>query len=157
MQMIEMSSLEFATFQKQSIRNVTMQRIEDFAEDLSVAQAHAEKVFNDHLPSGLKTPEHYFYQIKNDKLEACGYLWFGQKIQDGQKKLFIYDILVEEEYRGKGYGKWMLNWLEKEAQKLKLQEISLHVLAYNQVARELYESMGFEMTNIYMSKKIKLD
>lgn len=157
MQMIEMSPLEFSVFQNRSIHHVTIQRIEDFAEDLSVAQAHAEKIFNDHLPNGLNTPGHYFYQIKNEKLEACGYLWFGQKTQGSQKKLFIYDIFVEESSRGSGYGKWMLHWLEKEAQKLMLQEISLHVLAYNHVARELYESMGFEMTNIYMSKKIKLD
>ena len=155
MQMIEMNQDDFAVFKTRSIHNVAVQRMEDFGEHLEAATTQARKIFNEHLPDGLKTTDHFFYQIKNSQLEALGYLWYGSRTQDGQKKMFIYDIFVEENLRGKGYGKQMLQWLEKETEKLKFQEISLRVLAYNHRARELYESMGFEMTNIYMSKKIK--
>ena len=154
MQMIEMNQDDFSVFKARSIRNLATQRSEDFGENQDTALGEAQKIFDQHLPTGLQTANHYFYHIKNDQLQTCGYLWFGERDQDGKRKIFIYDILVEENFRGNGFGKWMLQWLEQETLKLNLQEISLHVLAYNHVARGLYESMGFEMTNIYMSKKI---
>ncbi len=154
MQMSAMDPNDFAVFKERSIANLTIQFAEDFVENLECSVLRAQQKFNAHLPLGLQTPGHYFYLLKNDQLVSNGYLWFGEREEHLRKKIFIYDILVEENFRGKGLGKWMLNWLEIETKKKDLQEITLHVLGYNHVARELYESMGFEATNIYMSKKV---
>lgn len=152
--MIKMDTSEFAIFKGRSIAVLAIQFAEDYVENLDSSMQRAEEKFSTYLPLGLQTPGHYFYLLKNEQSVSNGYLWFGEQEEHLRKKIFIFDILVEEKFRGKGLGKWMLNWLEIETKKKDLHEISLHVLGYNQIARELYESMGFEATNIYMSKKV---
>lgn len=154
MHMMAMNQDEFTAFRNRSINNFSEQLIEDLHCTPEVAYVKAEQKLNSYLSDGLETAGHYFYHIKDNQGEAHGYLWFGEREENNYKKIFIYDIFVEEVDRGQGYGKSMLIWLENETKKLDLLEISLHVLGYNHIARELYESMGFEITNIYMAKKL---
>ena len=44
--------------------------------------------------------------------------------------------------------------LEKEALGLGVSGLSLHVFGYNLAARALYQKLGFEITNINMSKAL---
>ncbi|MBL7542660.1 MAG: hypothetical protein JNL11_02540 [Bdellovibrionaceae bacterium] len=41
---------------------------------------------------------------------------------------FTLDILIEESYRGRGYSKFMMTWLENKSNEMGLTEIGLHVL-----------------------------
>jgi ribosomal protein S18 acetylase RimI-like enzyme len=68
--------------------------------------------------------------------------------------LFIYDIVIEEHLRGKGYGRAALLLLEDVARALGKRRISLHVFAHNDRARRLYEELGYRPTNIVMAKEL---
>jgi GNAT superfamily N-acetyltransferase len=69
---------------------------------------------------------------------ACG---FGV-IENGFVGLF--DIIVKEDCRGKGYGKTIMSALLNEAKRLGAQKAYLQVLIGNSVAENLYESLGFK-------------
>lgn len=66
----------------------------------------------------------------------------------------IYDLFVEEKYRGKGIGtkliKKFILWLK--ANKIKL--IELDVSPKNKTAIKLYERLGFKESSIQLRKKI---
>lgn len=114
----------------------------------------AQKEIHQILLNGLQTPNHFFKKLENSNSNIVGYLWFAVRTQINKKRIFIYDIQIFPEYRNQGYGRFLLDWLSQETKNLGYQEIGLHVLAENKIARLLYEKSGFEMTNIYYSKKV---
>ena len=152
--MVAMSTAEFLQFSLRSKAEFAKQHQEDTGDSLPASLEKADAEFDKHLPQGQGTAGHYFYHLKNEAGLGCGYLWYGLSQSASTQKIFIFDILIELPFRGKGFSKFMLQWLETETKALGLNEISLHVLGYNNVARNLYDSMGFEVTNVYMSKKI---
>jgi RimJ/RimL family protein N-acetyltransferase len=61
---------------------------------------------------------------------------------------------VAEKFRGKGYGKKARLLIEEKARELGLESLGLHVFAENKVARNLYESVGYEVSSLNMTKKL---
>ena len=154
MQMIKMDQIEFQKFYDRSLIEHAKQHSEDTGDLIDDSLIKAKLVIDNHFPDGLFSKDQHLYHLKNESQAAVGYLWFGIRHQHNKKKVFIYDILVEESFRGLGYSKIMLNWLESETKRRLIDEISLHVLGYNHTAKALYDSFGFEVTNLYMSKKV---
>jgi GNAT superfamily N-acetyltransferase len=68
--------------------------------------------------------------------------------------LIVYDIDVDEPHRGRGYGKAAMGFTEDEARRRGLTRIALHVGARNDVARNLYRSLGFDEHDVSMSKPV---
>jgi RimJ/RimL family protein N-acetyltransferase len=105
------------------------------------------------LPDGLATKNHYFFSIEDGQRSAkVGIIWFA--VDDERSQAFVYDFLIYEEYRRRGYGTQTLSALEAEVKELNVDKIALHVFAHNHVARALYEKTSFEITGIYMMKKL---
>ena len=152
MQMKKMNQQEFEIFQQSTMREYATMYAKEHDVPIEKAFETAKVDVTNYLPEGLNTKDHYFFDLKLDQ-QSCGYLWFGVREQSGKKKIFIFDILVHESARGKGSAKFMLAWLESEAKLMGLNEIYLHVFGQNKVARGLYESTGFQVTNLYMAKK----
>ncbi len=75
--------------------------------------------------------------IKEEPI-ACG---FGV-IEDGY--IGIYDIVVKPEFRGRGYGRAIMQGLLKEALKKNIDQAYLQVVVGNTVAEKLYDSLGFK-------------
>lgn len=117
------------------------------------AQKKTDEDFNRLLPLGLKTPEHYIYAINNKK-EWIGILWFGIKGPADNRKAYIYDIVIEDAFKGKGFGKQAMTLLEDKVRELGFKHIGLHVFGHNKVAHNLYVKLGYEATNIVMEKKL---
>jgi len=61
---------------------------------------------------------------------------------------------VEEMFRGRGYGRSIMLLLEEKAREMGLKSLGLHVFGSNQVARRLYEAVGYEVTNVNMKKTL---
>ncbi|MFN1835091.1 GNAT family N-acetyltransferase [Balneola sp. MJW-20] len=60
------------------------------------------------------------------------------------KTLYVHDLAVHEEYRSRGIGQQMLDFIEDQARKLGCKAITLEVLE-NNPARKLYERNGFKI------------
>ena len=73
---------------------------------------------------------------------------FGLKNIDYQLKTSkFWCYLGEENWRGKGVGRWMVLNAIQECIKLKLKTLYLDVLKENNIAISLYESVGFKIDN----------
>lgn len=118
---------------------------------LEEAQKKSDDDFARYLPEGLSSPDHYIFSIVAEGV-LMGTLWFGVRGSKDNRKAYIYDIVLKETARGKGYGKKAMLLLEDEVKKLGLRHIGLHVFGHNKVARGLYENLGYEITNLNMEK-----
>lgn len=114
----------------------------------------ASAEFDALLPQGTETPKQHLFSILNDEAEKVGIIWLAEIQSGAQRFAFIYDIRIYEQYRRKGYGTQAMLAVEREAKALGLDRISLHVFGHNKAAQELYEKLGYEITNINMSKGI---
>lgn len=118
---------------------------------LAEAQKKADEDFLKLLPTGLKSQDQYIFAITADG-KWVGTLWMGIRGAHDNRKAFIYDIVLDEDTRGKGYGKKAMLLLEDEVKKHGLRHIGLHVFGHNKIARSLYETLGYEITNLNMEK-----
>ncbi len=91
------------------------------------------------LPQGRATPGHRFCNLP----DGAGYLWCGQ----AHGALFLFDIQVKEDERGKGRGRTAMHWLEDEARRLGETRILLSMFSHNQGAIRLYERLGYKVTD----------
>lgn len=81
--------------------------------------------------------QYYFIKIKD---KVIGY--FAYKLKDTE--LFISKIYLISEYRRKGIGRTILNYLQELAQKKKLKALTLTVYYENKIAINAYLKNGFE-------------
>jgi ribosomal protein S18 acetylase RimI-like enzyme len=89
-----------------------------------------------------------------DGEQAVGLIWMRVNLDRPIPSGFIFDLRIDEKFRGKGYGKQAMLLIEEKARELGLKSIGLHVFAYNQVAKNLYESIGYEISSLNMIKKL---
>ena len=108
----------------------------------------SRKEFETLLPQGIHTPNQYLWSLM-DEDRKIGFLWV--EVKNG--KAFIYDFLIHEEYRSKGYGKQSLTAMDERLRSMNVNSVSLHVFGDNVTAQELYKKMGFEITGMHMHKK----
>lgn len=143
---------EFTTWRKGSFENYAAEKTKEglSGED---ARAEAEASFNKLLPEGSKSKGHHIYSVVNDGA-VIGTLWWGISKQGKAEVPWIYDIMLEPGSRGKGLGRRVMEWAEKDVRSKGFAKLGLHVFGHNKVARSLYESLGFETTNLVMYKKL---
>jgi ribosomal protein S18 acetylase RimI-like enzyme len=129
---------------------------EDYAQDLvrdyrmSADKARAQAVAE---IDGVRPAGHSVFVIEVEG-KPVGHLWLVERRDTHEPTLAVYDIDVDEPYRGRGYGKAAMVFAEEEARRRGLTRIALHVGARNDVARNLYRSLGFEENAVAMSKPI---
>jgi len=58
---------------------------------------------------------------------------------------YLYQITVDENVRGRGYGRMMLQALEALLAAEGVETLRLNVFHWNRVARGLYDSAGYEV------------
>lgn len=151
-QLVPMTESEFSEWHLKS-KNSYRDELHRSGLSYSEAQKKAEDDMSRLLPDGLHSKEQFLYSMKDDG-RSVGILWFGVRGAEDNRKAFIYDIVVNESERGKKYGERALKLLEVEVKKIGLSHIGLHVFGHNLVARNLYEKMGYEITNLNLEKKI---
>ena len=121
----------------------------------SEAEAKARAEFDQLLPEGLGTPDHFLRIILDDTTgQAVGEVWYNLQRQVGAGQLFVYWIGIAEEHRRRGLGSDVLRLLEREAVDLGVHRLALHVFGENTAAQGLYRKMGFVPTNVLMAKTI---
>jgi ribosomal protein S18 acetylase RimI-like enzyme len=106
------------------------------------------------LPLGTETPGNHLFII-NDRESGhqIGVIWI--KFEEGNNPaVYIYDVFVEEQFRGKGYGKATLRAVEAFSKAKGARSIFLHVFAHNPLAMRLYDEAGFKVRSMNMEKRL---
>jgi RimJ/RimL family protein N-acetyltransferase len=68
---------------------------------------------------------------------------------------FLYDIYLDEAYRGQGYGTQTLALLEANMVEKNIDRIGLQVFAHNPRAHALYRKLGYQRTSMIMFKPLR--
>lgn len=114
-------------------------RLED-AQEVSVLEKASfsvpwsQKGFEDALHM-----ENVCFLVAREEQKIIGYLGMYVSFEEGE----ITNVAVQEDHRGQGIGKRLLERLFKEAQKKQVEQILLEVRVSNEAAIHLYEKMGF--------------
>ncbi len=93
-------------------------------------------------PTGT-SERHGFVASDEDKFVGCS-SGLAQKTKNGYENyFFLTDLLVEKDYRKKGYGKKLLHLLEAEIKKLGIKYIWTWTAGFEAV--EFYKKQGYEI------------
>lgn len=124
-----------------------------WAADEAVEKATAQ--FNQLLPRGIDTSDHFFYEVHDPSNATVGYLWFAVVGIGEAKAGYVYNIRIHPGQQRKGHGKAALLFLETIAAEMHLPAIRLNVFGHNPNAQTLYHWLGYEVTSSSMRKPLR--
>lgn len=148
-----MTEAEFSLFFENTIQDYAREKAKagNWPEHGALEQARRETQIL--LPQGIHTPQHSFFCFQNKVTnEIIGSTWLQHR--DATHTVFIFDFFIRADLRGQGLGRRAFALIEDKAREWGAERMSLHVFGHNLVARHIYESLGFETTNLNMSKKL---
>jgi ribosomal protein S18 acetylase RimI-like enzyme len=120
-----------------------------------LAEAKASRDFEALWPDGVPGPDHWVYALEDSDGDGdVGYLWLSERDNQGRKVLWIYDIEIDERFRGRGHGRAAMALVEEQARERGLERVELNVFGGNAVARSLYRSLGYEESAVWMGKDL---
>lgn len=147
-----MTDDEFAAWLLPCVRNLAEDNVKcgKWAPDEALQMAKTE--FAILLPHSASTKGNWLYTARDvDSGVAVGSAWIAMNRKADKLQAYIYDLIINEEQRGKGYGRATMRAIIARARDLGAQSVGLDVFGHNTVARELYTSLGFAETNVRMS------
>ncbi|MBP1327193.1 GNAT superfamily N-acetyltransferase [Leucobacter exalbidus] len=109
------------------------------------------------FPEGHPTAENAVFHVKDEGSSVIGYAWVGRDYSEDPTAWWVWDILIEAEHRGKGYGRAGMQLAEGYARSHGAATLGLSVFGFNTSARKLYDSLGYETTSIKMRKNLAID
>jgi ribosomal protein S18 acetylase RimI-like enzyme len=86
----------------------------------------------------------------------AGFVWVARSHNDftGQLEASLLNQYVAEPYRGHGLGRRLMETAEDWAREQGLPRISLSVGAHNTIGQRLYESLGYQVETLRMTKRL---
>ena len=141
----------FEQFLEREIREYAVDHVRNGNWPTEGALERSKQEFEQYLPDGIHSRDQYLYSIIDDNGNQIGVLWV--QVKDGTA--FILDFVIDEAFRGKGYGKQALAAMDEKLRSMKVESVGLHVFGDNITAQELYKKAGFRITGIHMKKVLK--
>lgn len=155
MQLVPMTGAEFDTYLHYLIPDYAAEHVRAGNWPVEEAADRAAEQIRRLLPEGVQTPDHFLYMLRAHGIDqAVGLIWFGVRRDSARPLGFIYDIIVYEDFRRRGFGGQALRAIESKARDLGVKSIALHVFAHNHAARALYEQLGYAVTDLWMVKSL---
>jgi ribosomal protein S18 acetylase RimI-like enzyme len=153
--LVPMTEADYRNYLEFAIPNYAEEQVKAGAWHPEGARQKSEAAFRALLPDGLSSTNQYLCVIVAERLgERVGFLWYGVRDGDGGEFAALYDIVILETFRRRGYGTRALVALEEAVRVLGLDTIMLHVFGHNAGARALYQKMGYIETNVTMAKRL---
>jgi ribosomal protein S18 acetylase RimI-like enzyme len=146
-----MQQEDFDRFLETEIREYAQDHVRNGNWPAEGSLERSRKEFEDLLPDGVQTNDQYVWSIIDDANTNIGALW----VQVKEGKAFIFDFVIDETFRGKGFGKQALTAMDEKLKLMNVESVALHVFGDNINAQELYKKMGFEITGMHMKKVLK--
>jgi len=153
--LVAMTELEFQTYFEYDVQRYAQEHIKAGDWHPSEALRKSREEHQRLLPHGLASKNQYLFSIEDEELGTkLGIIWFAVRDTGQHPSVFVYDLLIYEEFRRRGYGTQTLVALEEKVKSLGIDTISLHVFAHNGAARALYEKAGYKAKGLHMSKRL---
>jgi GNAT superfamily N-acetyltransferase len=113
------------------------------------AKQDAKEGYEHTMPGGVLAPDNFVFDVVHNN-EPVGIVWLVKQVNDW----FIYDIDITESRRGQGLGRQTMKAIEIYVRENGGTSIGLSVFGFNEVARKLYLSEGYETTRYQMKKSL---
>ncbi len=161
--MADKTTVDLVPISEEDFRSYLDSQINEYAREKVKSGNWAEgeaydlsrKSFMRLLPDGKDTLGHSIMTITDaGSKTGVGALWVEWKNKEHNSS-YIWDIVIHEKFRRKGYGTLALKQLENMARERGSNGISLHVFGHNKSAISLYDSLGYYATNIIMKKDLE--
>jgi len=147
-----MSPERYVTWRAYSVAGYAEENVKSGRWTGDEAPSRSEADFSALLPDGLDTAGHELWSVVDTAGDEVGILWVATDRRPGHA--FIYDIEMNPDRRGEGFGTATLLALEDWCRANGIDSIGLHVFGHNQAAWRLYKRMGYVETNVQMEKQL---
>jgi ribosomal protein S18 acetylase RimI-like enzyme len=145
---------EYAAWSAQELQEYIAEIVASGSLSRAAAEDQARREDAELLPLGLDTPGQLIFRLDVDG-QPVGWLWLSLQHPYGDAGVgFIYNIVVDETFRGRGHGRAAMQLAEQEARRHGLHALALSVFGHNAIARDLYLSLGYRETSIRMRKEL---
>jgi ribosomal protein S18 acetylase RimI-like enzyme len=116
------------------------------------ARQKAQGEIRAQLAPGPARASQLFFRLIDGE-QPVGWLWLAVPVPGSDPAMaWVNYVQVDEEYRGRGYGKRAMLLAEEEAAARGMTSVGLNVLSNNTVARGLYDTLGYQETAQQMKK-----
>lgn len=150
-----MTEEEFAGYRARSVVEFAEDKVKAGSWKEEEALQLSEETYRKYLPDGIHSKEQYVYVARQEgQQDRIGYVWLNVADTPAGMRAFLYDIMIEEEYRGKGFGQAAMRALDETARSLGAATIGLHVFGHNRTALHVYQKAGYAITDYTMSKPL---
>ena len=148
-----MTGVEFATWRADAVESFAADLAQALGRPLEAARVRAAAQFDEELPDGLATAGHWLFVINDSDGVEVGTVWLGPHPHRPGAG-FVYDLVIAERMRRRGFGRAAMLAAEEVLRSAGMTEVGLNVFGFNDSARRLYESIGYDVTSIQMRKAI---
>ena len=153
-----MTDEEYDAWLEPEIEHYAQETVQAGSTSAENAVESARADFHKLLPDGLRSENQFLHTVRDPASGAdIGVLWIALRPKGGKTEAFIYDIEINEDHRGRGYGRATMLACAERARELGADSVGLHVFGHNTVARGLYSSLGFRETDVTMSLPLAAD
>ena len=88
---------------------------------------------------------------------VVGSLWIGPQSIGTTTAWWVWDIAIDERFRGRGLGRAAMLLAEEAVRENGGTVLGLNVFGFNTAARRLYESLGYDTASLRMQKVLRED
>ena len=153
--LVEMDEKSFRGYTDHLVRDYAADKVRAGVWSAEEAEDRAAREVEGLLPERTLTRDHYLYSVRDESVPAeVGILWISPRNSGTGRTLWIYDVIVHEGFRRRGYASRILHLVEDKARELGAAKVELHVFGHNHGARALYEKLGYTPTSIVMAKLV---
>lgn len=156
--LVELAEAPFREYRERLAREYAEDKVRAGVWSQAEAEVRASRELEELLPEGPSTRDHFLYSVRDDDLPAeVGIVWFAVNNSGVGRSIWIYDIIIHEQFRRRGYARRALELVDDRARELGASKVELHVFGHNEGARALYEQMGYGVTSIIMAKQLRAE
>ncbi len=148
-----MTAAEFVSWRATSVATYAADIAAASGRPVEQVEPRAAAQFDELLPGGLDTPRTWLLRVLDEAGTDVGVLWLGPQ-PDRDDALYVYDIHLDPEHRGRGLGRAAMTAAEQIARSAGVTEIGLQVFGFNETARRLYDSLGYRVVATRMTKSL---
>ena len=148
-----MTNDEFEPWQAALVGNFAREISHATGLPTAAALTRSHQQFDELLPNGLETVGHWLMRVLDEDGHPIGTLWIGPHAEL-PGAAYIYHLDVEESARGRGFGRLAMLAAERLASEAGIAEIGLNVFGCNHRARTLYDSMGYRVLTMQLTKTL---
>jgi ribosomal protein S18 acetylase RimI-like enzyme len=160
---LEKNMVELQSMNATAFKNLETRAISDYASErvasgdwaLEDADLKARIAFDNLLPDGRLTPQQDLWTIvKSETAETVGSVWVQERQHGSKHSAHVLDLYVAAPYRRQGIANEAMLQVEKHMRSRGVEEMTLHVFGRNVAALALYRGLGYQVSEIGMTKNL---